>query len=243
MLLRKLLKTPISTPKVALYLETGSVPLRYILRGKRIMFLHHILTRDIDSLISRVFWAQVHDTGKGDWCQVVREDLDSLGMDSLSFDDIKNMSKESLKVMVNNRVNTTALKELTDEKNTLSKVSGLMYDKLEMQQYLFDENIPTRLKQQLFRWRTRMVKVGWNYGKKDKCPICSDSDDTQIHLLECNALKISEPANPGSEDNEYNLALHMRRLEAAIRRREIILEEREKVENAATNLGTDNQPL
>ena len=48
--------------------------------------------------------------------------------------------------------------------------------------------------------------------------------------------------NPGSED-EYNLALHMRRLEAAIRRREIILEEREKVENAATNLGTDNQPL
>ena len=230
MLLRKLLKTPISTPKVSLYLETGSVPLRYILRGKRIMFLHHILTRDMDTLISRVFWTQVHNTGKGDWCQVVREDLDTLGMDSLSFDDIKSMSKEGLKALVNNKINVTALRELTEEKNKLSKVSGLMYDKLEMQQYLLDEDFPTRLKQQAFKWRTRMIRVGWNYGKKGKCPICSDSDDTQSHLLECNALKTSEPANSGGADKEYNLALHMRRLEAAIRKREVILEEREKSE-------------
>ena len=80
MLLRKLLKTPISTPKASLYLETGCVPIRYILKRKRIMFLHHILTRDSNALINRVFWAQVQNTGKGDWCQVVREDLDMLGL-------------------------------------------------------------------------------------------------------------------------------------------------------------------
>ena len=194
------------------------------------MFLHHILTRDMDTLISRVFWTQLHNTGKGDWCQVVREDLDTLGMDSLSFDDIKSMSKEGLKALVNNKINVTALRELTEEKNKLSKVSGLMYDKLDMQQYLLDEDFPTRLKQQAFKWRTRMIKVGWNYGKKGKCPICSDSDDTQSHLLECNALKTSEPASSGDADKEYNLALHMRRLEAAIRKREVILEEREKSE-------------
>ena len=151
MLLRKLLKTPISTPKVALYLETGCVPLRYILKGKRIMFLHHILTRDLNSLISRVFWAQVQDVEKGDWCQVEREELDMLGLDNLSLNDIKNTSKESLKILVNNRINITALEELQNEKSTLRKMSSLRYEKLEMQPYLADDKLPTRLKQQVFR--------------------------------------------------------------------------------------------
>ena len=234
MLLRKVLKTPISTPKVSLYLETGCVPLRYILKGKRIMFLHHILTRDINSLISRVFWAQVHDTGKGDWCQVVRQDLDMLGLENLSFSDIKSTSKESLKALINDRINITALEELLSEKSKLSKVSELTYTKLEMQQYLLDENLSTRQKQLLFRWRTKMTKVGWNYGKKDMlCPICSDAEDTQDHLLECSALSSDSLFNQ-SVDMEYDLNLHITRLEAVVRKREIILHEREKLKNVKT---------
>ena len=234
MLLRKVLKTPISTPKVSLYLETGCVPLRYILKGKRIMFLHHILTRDINSLISRVFWAQVYDTGKGDWCQVVRQDLDMLGLENLSFSDIKSTSKESLKALINDRINITALEELLSEKSKLSKVSELTYTKLEMQQYLLDENLSTRQKQLLFRWRTKMTKVGWNYGKKDMlCPICSDAEDTQDHLLECSALS-SDSLHNHSVDMEYDLNLHITRLEAVVRKREIILHEREKLKNVKT---------
>ena len=49
------------------------------------MFLHHILTRDEDALISRVFWAQVQKPAKGDWCEVVKEDLDSLGLNLTGF--------------------------------------------------------------------------------------------------------------------------------------------------------------
>ena len=239
MLLRKLLKTPISTPKVALYLETGCVPLRYILKGKRIMFLHHILTRDPNSLISRVFWAQVQDVGKGDWCQVVQEDLDMLGLDNLSLSDIKNTSKESMKILVNNRINITALKELQNEKSTLRKISSLRYQKLEIQPYLVDDELPTRLKQQVFRWRTRMIKVGWNYGKEVQCPICSNSEDTQNHILECCDLNENDVEDE-SVDKEYNLGLHMTRLEAAIRKREVILDEREKAKSGVTQLTTDN---
>ena len=222
MLLRKLLKTPISTPKASLYLETGCVPLRYILKGKRVMFLHHILTRDSNALITRVFWAQVRKTAKGDWCQVVREDLDMLGLEYLSFEAIKNMSKEAFKALVSNRIKITALEDLSMEKSTLSKMTNLSYKDLEMQPYLAYDNLPTRLKQQLFKWRTRMVKVGWNYGKKDKCPICSNADDTQSHLLECKDLNDDVPK---SDD----ITSHMMRLEKAIRRREVILDEQEKM--------------
>ena len=37
MRLRKLLLTPISSPKASLYLETGCIPIRFLIKGKRIM--------------------------------------------------------------------------------------------------------------------------------------------------------------------------------------------------------------
>ena len=44
LLLRSLLKVPKSTPGAALYLETGSIPIHILLKVRRIMCLHHILT-------------------------------------------------------------------------------------------------------------------------------------------------------------------------------------------------------
>jgi hypothetical protein len=247
LLLRKLLKTPISTPKPALYLETGCIPIRYIIKSKRIMYLHHILTRTDDALIKKVFLAQVHDTGKGDWCVVVREDLDALGLEHLTFDEISKKSKESLRTLVNDKITKLAFLELEQEKQKLSKVAGIQYTKLEMQAYLSDDQLSTRLKQLAFRWRTRMIKVGWNYGTKEKCPLCLAGDDTQDHLLECRELVCNNRDSNNDNDNDndnnynstnnnnnqnknntYNISKHMlMRLEAALREREVILKKRD----------------
>ena len=70
-----------------------------------------------------------------------------------------------------------------------------------------------------------MIKVGWNYGSKVKCPICSEADDTQDHLLNCKPL--SDSMTIDSDSDTYNITDHMRQLETAIKRREAILEERE----------------
>ena len=131
------------------------------------MFLHHILTRNEDALIAKVFWAQVNQTAKGDWCQVVREDLDTLGLSTLSFDEIAEMEKESLKKLVHERMASTALEDLEREKEGLSKMSRLKYDKLELQPYLCSPDLTLKQKRLTFRWRTRMVKVGRNFGSKD----------------------------------------------------------------------------
>ena len=96
-----------------------------------------------------------------------------------------------------------------------------------MQSYLTEAKIPTRLKQLAFRWKTRMIKVGWNYGNKESCPICLQADDTQTHLLECTYLNdCNTMTNCDIDKNNYDLTQHMKRLEAAIRKREIILEKR-----------------
>lgn len=71
-----------------------------------------------------------------------------------------------------------------------------------------------------------MVKVGWNYGNKVQCPICSDADDTQSHLLECDGLK-NDTSPTICDIEDYDLKSHMLKLQAAIRRREVILDERD----------------
>ena len=185
MLLHKLLATPMSTPKVALYLETGCIPLRFIIKRKRIMFLHHLLTRREDALIKRVFWAQVEKPIKGYWCLVVREDLDALGLNFLSYFEIGNKSKEQLKTLITDQIATVSLRYLDAEKQKLSKIANISYPKVEIQAYLVDPHLTTRLKQLTFKWRTRMIKVGWNYGVKEQCPLCQNADDTQDHLFHC----------------------------------------------------------
>ena len=45
-LLRRLLDVPTSTPKPALYLELGCIPIRYIIKSRRLLFLQYILKRN-----------------------------------------------------------------------------------------------------------------------------------------------------------------------------------------------------
>ena len=62
-----------------------------------------------------------------------------------------------------------------------------------MQPYLCDGTFHSGDAKILFRFRTRMVRVGNNYramysGQSDAvpvCPLCQSGEDTQEHLLEC----------------------------------------------------------
>ena len=54
MLLRSLLNAPQSTPKEMLFLELGVLPLRFIIRQRRLNFLVYILKQDNESMISKV---------------------------------------------------------------------------------------------------------------------------------------------------------------------------------------------
>ena len=51
-LLRSILGMPAKTPKEALFLETGCLPVKYLLKMRRIMYLQHILKRPKTELIT-----------------------------------------------------------------------------------------------------------------------------------------------------------------------------------------------
>ena len=54
-LLRSILGVPSKTPKEALFLETGCIPVKFHLKVHQLMYLHHILKRHKDELIRRFY--------------------------------------------------------------------------------------------------------------------------------------------------------------------------------------------
>ena len=98
--MRKILEVPAKTPIAGLYITLGLIPIRFLLKKKRVMFLHYLLNSDSNSLVSKVLMAQVDQPAKDDWCNVVEEDMDQLGMKGMSIEDFQETSKEAMKTMV-----------------------------------------------------------------------------------------------------------------------------------------------
>ena len=98
------------------------------------MYLHHILTREDDHLISRVFSAQMSDPSKNDWCNQISDDLAEFGLDYLGFSDIREMKKYKFKKLVKETLINTVINYLESIKG--SKTTNIKSDNLDIQTYL-----------------------------------------------------------------------------------------------------------
>ena len=60
-----------------------------------------------------------------------------------------------------------------------------------MQTYLKCKELTIKQKKVIFKARTGMLPVGFNFGGKNLCSLCELSDDTEKHLIECVVLKMN----------------------------------------------------
>ena len=157
------------------------------------MFLHHILNCDENRLINQVLWAQEKSPTKNDWVLQIREDLAKLGLEYLTLENIKHMTKERFKSLIKMKCQSAAFKYLIDKKKSKSKMTPLTYNKLNISPYLISGDINLRRKQMLFKLRTRMMPTPENYGGMKTCNICEIEADTTDHVLSCLFLKIETP--------------------------------------------------
>ena len=229
--LRRVFETASSAPIPALYLELGIIPLRFKIQAKRLMFLYYLLTRDENELTSQVLQAQIDDPIKGDWILTVMDDLKSFGLSHLSMDNIKIMKKEKFKELIRKSCKSTAFTFLMNEKQekNKSKLAKVSYNKLEMQSYLENNNLSQRKKLLLFKFRCRMIKVGRNFGRQDKCPACLTEVDEQQHLFQCDKLNDLDLDSNSYEDLFSN---NEEKYEYAINRGDSIIRKREKIINS-----------
>ena len=193
-LLRKILEVGQSVPTVFLHLELGTIPLRFVIKIRRILFFHYILKEKESSLLYQFLNAQMEEPLRGDWWSTVRSDLEDLMLD-LSVHEIKIMSRDKFKTLINTTVKSRAFAWLLNKQSQSKKVKDISYSKLEIQSYLEQPSMTTNQAKFLFAARGKMLflRANYPYIEDDKfCPLCSTGVekvlDSQEHLLYCDKL-------------------------------------------------------
>ena len=86
-------------------------------------------------LTRRIFDAQIANSCTGDFAELVKHDLESIG---LGYDPslIRNTDEEAFKKLIKKKITAAAYRYLSGLQNTHSKVRDIVYDRLEIQPYL-----------------------------------------------------------------------------------------------------------
>ena len=137
-----------------LHFETGTWKLRHHLTYLRLMYHHHILTRDDNETIEIFFVKQRDDHIKGDWFQLLTKDFQFIEED-MNEKEICEMSKALYKKKIKDLINKSVFKFYMNLKQTHSKLDAVNYSKLEIQGYLISTKLKTSEKELLFNMRSK----------------------------------------------------------------------------------------
>ena len=208
-LLRALVNGHSKTPLEFLYLESGAIPIRFILACRRMTYLQTILKRNENELTKRIFKAQKENPTKGDfYCQVL-EDFDLIG-EILNEEEVANKSKISHKNNIKQKIKTAALSFLLEKKQNHSKIKDIQYTKLETQNYMTSPLFQNSEVCLLFALRSKYIDCKANFKNKYRythllCDYCTESDCTQQHILQCKVLNSHLQSKEAVNENfEYN---------------------------------------
>ena len=140
---------------------------------------------------------------RGDWATTVLDDLKELRF-YISLDDLKLMSENMFKNILNRRIKENALKYLTGRQK--SKGKPIKYTEIQMAEYLLPKNSKLTIsqKQQMFSVKNRMIEISENFHGKDMDNKCSCGQlETILHIYNCETLDTGEKILL-EYDNIYN---------------------------------------
>ena len=157
---------------------------------RKILFLQYILKQEEESMVYKVFKATLDNPLKNDFVKTCEKYLDRLGL-NLTFAEIAKMTTSKFKKIVKEKTLEAGFKYLIDEKNRQKKICDLMYNKLEMQEYLLDGNENTELSKLIYKARGRTLEIKahkkWRY-EDNLCVGCGKNDETEEEILSCPGL-------------------------------------------------------
>ena len=189
--IRRILMTPFSTPKEALYLETGLLDIEHMSYIRR-MNMYFRLKENPSEIIDKV----CIDTEDNWWTQTEQ----IMSNFSIDHETLSVSKTHSRKRVIKEKVTEAFQKKLFAATNDKTKIGYLVSNqvnpKFGRKQYM---NKLTRTKASIiFKARTRMLKVKGNYKGAYKhnlrCRLCDLHDETQDHILfECTENKLEGP--------------------------------------------------
>ena len=173
-----------------MYLELGSLPVKYEIEIRQLLFLKRILDKKHDDPCLLIYNEMLNFENETNWANNVlglRRD-DNL---PLNDDNIKKMSVSHWKYFVNNAIFKEAFLQLLVELSSNKKTNHISYQHffLKTDDYLI--KLPSHLVRLFFKAKTRILDIKINYRRKYKndlhCPFCSEYDEALEHIFKCNA--------------------------------------------------------
>ena len=190
-LLRRILYAHSKTPIEILYLETGALPIRFTLSYRRLLYVHTLMHRNENELTKKVYFAQKESPVKGDFCHLVKDDLDLVEINEQS---ILQMSKSEFKTKLKDAIFRKAFSHLSTLKEAHSKVKNIEHNKLEIQSYFTSPLFSNAETSLLFKLRTQFIECKVNFkhmysNNNLECPLCKKHNDDQKHILNCEIIR------------------------------------------------------
>ena len=175
-------------PKAFYYLEFGVMMVKHMVMIRRLMYHHHILSREDCELIKKIYLKQKETACKGDWILLLRKDFSLLGED-IQDEIITHTPKDLYKKWVKTKVRNAAFKEyLTLKEDSRKKLNNLHYEELIIQPYLASSQFSLDEKQLLYSLRSKCYPAKMNFKKLNKgnlgCRFLCDSEETQNHIFD-----------------------------------------------------------
>ena len=112
------------TAREAFFLELGIYPLRYHLAMRRLMFLWHLLHRDSEELIFKIYKIQKCHVNKGDWAKIINEERSKYNILE-NNEEIAKMSKSKFRKICKIKIKLHASKYLDDMAKPHFKSAGI----------------------------------------------------------------------------------------------------------------------
>ena len=157
MLLRKILKAPVSTPIESLYLELGCLDIETIIKSRRLNYLHYLVTREEKEMLSLFFNTQWKYPNRKDWVEQVRSDLEDFDIPA-NLDFIREKSHLSFKNLVKKHAKQKMLIKMLEKKSIHSKMKDLHYTDIQLQEYMKSNRFTVEESQLIFSLRTKTAK-------------------------------------------------------------------------------------
>ena len=182
MFMRKIFNLPRSAPRISLYAECGKIPVRYIIKTRRLLYYWHILNLEEKEILHKFYLGQKFKPSRNDWVLTIQKDMDEIGL-LMTEKEVKEMSQEKFKAIVQSKINVSVTKYLLSKRG--SKTAQLKFD-IQPSKYLFSKELNVEEIQTLFKLRTRTIDVKENQESSFKnnmwCRTCCIVKESQQHI-------------------------------------------------------------
>ena len=180
--LKTILYLPKGTATTILLSETGNIPIEYIIKRKQVLQAKRIDGMEGDSLIK-----DATKTNQSLWRKKIDVTIDKLHLKEV----MPITSKNSLKRIIQDEINSIILEEIENEAEHKSKIKHWRERKVDLKIGTRPDYMNKLTRKQcnaIIKTRASMLSVKTNHKKSNgpnlACRFCSETEETQEHILQ-----------------------------------------------------------